>query len=77
MCDLRVDVKEVCAEMGAAPETLDDALETARFLVPAGLCTVDRGVVAVPLSARVMLRTVAQSFDGRFKPAPRRHAKAV
>jgi oxygen-independent coproporphyrinogen III oxidase len=77
MCDLRVDVAEVCAEMGAAPDALDDALETARFLVPAGLCTVNDGVVTVPLAARVMLRTVAQSFDGRFKPAPRRHAKAV
>ncbi|KJS38304.1 MAG: coproporphyrinogen III oxidase [Hyphomonas sp. BRH_c22] len=77
MCDLRVDVNAVCAEMGAAPDALDDALETARFLVPAGLCTVDRGVVTVPFDARVMLRTVAQCFDGRFKPAPRRHAKAV
>ena len=77
MCDLRVDVNAVCAEMGAAPDALDDALETARFLVPAGPCTVDRGVVTVPFDARVMLRTVAQCFDGRFKPAPRRHAKAV
>ncbi|MFH1518433.1 MAG: oxygen-independent coproporphyrinogen III oxidase [Pseudomonadota bacterium] len=77
MCDLRVDVNAVCAEMGAAPDALDDALETARFLVPAGLCTVDRGFVTVPFDARVMLRTVAQCFDGRFKPAPRRHAKAV
>jgi oxygen-independent coproporphyrinogen III oxidase len=77
MCDLRVDVNAVCAEMGAQPDALDDALETARFLVPAGLCTVERGVVSVPFDARVMLRTVAQCFDGRFKPAPRRHAKAV
>ena len=77
MCDLRVDVNAVCAEMGAAEGSLDDALETARFLVPAGLCTVEDGVVTVPLAARVMLRTVAQCFDGRFKPAPRRHARAV
>jgi oxygen-independent coproporphyrinogen III oxidase len=70
-------VNAVCAEMGAQPDALDDALETARFLVPAGLCTVERGVVSVPFDARVMLRTVAQCFDGRFKPAPRRHAKAV
>jgi len=77
MCDLRVDVPAVCAEMGAPAGSLNDALETARFLVPAGLCQVEDGVVSVPFEARVMLRTVAQCFDGRFKPAPRRHAKAV
>lgn len=77
MCDLRVDVPAVCAEMGAPAGSLNDALETARFLVPAGLCQVEGGVVSVPFEARVMLRTVAQCFDGRFRPAPRRHAKAV
>jgi oxygen-independent coproporphyrinogen-3 oxidase len=77
MCQLWVDTAEVCREMGAAPDSLDDALETARFLQSAGLCKITGNVVSVPKEARLLLRTVAQSFDGRFKPAEARHAKAV
>ncbi|MCA8902705.1 MAG: oxygen-independent coproporphyrinogen III oxidase, partial [Hyphomonas sp.] len=77
MCQLWVDVDEVCNEMGAAPGALADALETARFLQSAGLCEITGHVITVPKEARLMLRTVAQCFDGRFKPAEARHAKAV
>ncbi len=77
MCQLWVDTAEVCREMGAAPDSLDDALETARFLQSAGLCKITGNIVSVPKEARLLLRTVAQCFDGRFKPAEARHAKAV
>lgn len=77
MCQLWVDTDAVCKEMGAAPGSLADALETARFLQSAGLCRIDGSIVSVPKEARLLLRTVAQSFDGRFQPAPARHAKAV
>ena len=77
MCQLWVDVDSTCREMGAAPGALDDAMETARFLQAAGLCRIDGNVVSVPKEARLLLRTVAQSFDGRFKPVEARHAKAV
>jgi len=77
MCQLWVDVDAVCREMGAAPGSLADALETARFLQAAGLCRIDGSIVSVPKDARLLLRTVAQCFDGRYKPAEARHAKAV
>ena len=77
MCQLWVDVDATCREMGAAPGALDDAMETARFLQSAGLCRIDGNIVSVPKEARLLLRTVAQSFDGRFKPVEARHAKAV
>ncbi|MEZ5953037.1 MAG: oxygen-independent coproporphyrinogen III oxidase [Hyphomonas sp.] len=77
MCQLWVDVDEVCREMGAHPGALSDALETARFLQAAGLCQITGHVVTVPKEARLLLRTVAQCFDGRFKPVEARHAKAV
>ncbi len=77
MCQLWVDTDAVCREMGAEPGSLSESLETARFLQSAGLCSIDGHVISVPDSARLMLRTVAQCFDGRFKPADARHAKAV
>ncbi len=77
MCQLWVDADATCQEMGAAPGALDGALETARFLQSAGLCRIDGSIVSVPKEARLLLRTVAQCFDGRYKPAEARHAKAV
>ncbi|WP_273242991.1 oxygen-independent coproporphyrinogen III oxidase [Hyphomonas atlantica corrig.] len=77
MCDLEVDVDAVCDEMEAPRGSLADALETARFLQSAGLCELNGKTIRVPTEARLFLRTVAQSLDGRYKPAAQRHAKAV
>jgi len=77
MCQLWVDADAVCREAGAPEGSLADALETARFLQSAGLCQIDGNIVSVPKEARLLLRTVAQCFDGRYKPAEARHAKAV
>ena len=78
MCGLQVDVAAVCEAMGAAEDSLDDALEGARALEAAGLCYVSGPVITVPEEARIMLRTVAQCFDARSPAsAPQRHAKAV
>ncbi|MFN3835984.1 MAG: oxygen-independent coproporphyrinogen III oxidase, partial [Glycocaulis sp.] len=79
MCNLTVDVAEVCAELGAAPGSLDAALVAAEGLSAAGLCAVTGSRITVPEAARIMLRTVAQCFDARLpaSAAERRHAKAV
>ena len=77
MCQLWVDVDAVCRETGAPEGSLADAMETARFLQSSGLCQIDGSIVSVPKEARLLLRTVAQCFDGRYKPTEERHAKAV
>lgn len=78
MGELRVDVAQVCAAMGALAGSLDEALHLARRLEPAGVCSVSGTVVTVPEEARIMLRTVAQCFDARSPAATEgRHAKAV
>jgi oxygen-independent coproporphyrinogen III oxidase len=78
MCDLAVDAAEVCREMDAPESGLDDALDRARALQTAGLCTVSGTRIDVPDAARLFLRTVAQCFDARTPAAPQqRHAKAV
>jgi oxygen-independent coproporphyrinogen-3 oxidase len=78
MCELCVDTGDVCRELGAPEDSLDDALDRARALQSAGLCTVSGTHIDVPEAARLLLRTVAQSFDARTPAAPQqRHAKAV
>ena len=77
MCQMEVDVDAICDEMNAARGSLADALETARFLQSAGLCQIDGSLIRVPPEARLFLRTVTQCLDGRYKPTPRRHARAV
>jgi len=78
MCALSVDTDEVCCELGATAGSLDDALDRARALQSAGLCTVSETRIDVPEAARLFLRTVAQCFDARTPAAPQqRHAKAV
>ncbi|ABI78443.1 oxygen-independent coproporphyrinogen III oxidase [Hyphomonas neptunium ATCC 15444] len=78
MCQLEVDVTAVCAAMGVADDSLDDALESARALEAVGLCYVSGSVITVPEEARIMLRTVGQCFDARSPAlAQQRHAKAV
>ncbi len=78
MCELCVDTGDVCRELGAPAGSLDDALDRARALQSAGLCTVNGTHIEVPEAARLFLRTVAQCFDARTPAAPQqRHAKAV
>jgi oxygen-independent coproporphyrinogen-3 oxidase len=78
MCALSVEVSDVCRELGATAGSLDDALDRARALQSAGLCTVSGTRIDVPEAARLFLRTVAQCFDARTPAAPQqRHAKAV
>ncbi|MGA1341584.1 MAG: oxygen-independent coproporphyrinogen III oxidase [Hyphomonas sp.] len=78
MCELSVDAGEVCRELGAPSGSLEGALDRARALQSAGLCTVSASRIDVPEAARLFLRTVAQCFDARTPAAPQqRHARAV
>lgn len=78
MCELSVDVDDVCRELGAPAGSLDGALDRARALQPAGLSKVSGARVTVPDKARLFLRTAAQCFDAHPPAAPlQRHAKAV
>lgn len=77
MCDMAVDVEAVCREHGSASDRLADSLETIDALQLAGLCQRDGARIAIPESARRLMRVVAAAFDARLPQAPTRHAKAV
>lgn len=77
MCDLRVDVGEVCRSHGFAPDTLDESLDQARRLATEGLCVVRGRTVLVGEPARRLVRAAAACFDERLPAAPARHSRAV
>ena len=63
MCDLRVDLREICAAHGAAESALDDALPRLALLAADGVVKLDGHVVEAPWTARAFLRPVALCFD--------------
>lgn len=78
MCNLEVDLEQVCAEMGAPAHALDEALIRARPMAEAGLCEISGRAITVPEAARMLVRPVAAAFDAyRDTPQEGRHARAV
>ncbi len=77
MCDLTVDVAEVCRAHGFADAVLDSAIVAASRLQADGLCTVDGRSIRIPGEAHRVMRVVAACFDARLPVAASRHARAV
>ncbi|MGZ9113744.1 MAG: oxygen-independent coproporphyrinogen III oxidase [Brevundimonas sp.] len=77
MCDLTVDVGEVCRIHGFDPGTLDDAVAAAGDLQADGLCRIEERRVTIPPEAHRVMRVVAACFDARLPAAASRHARAV
>ena len=77
MCDLTVDVAEVCRAHGFADASLDGAIVAAGRLQADGLCVVAGRTLRIPAEAHRVMRVVAACFDARLPAAPARHARAV
>jgi oxygen-independent coproporphyrinogen-3 oxidase len=77
MCDLTVDVAEVCRAHGFADAVLDSSIVAASRLQADGLCTVAGRTIRIPAEAHRVMRVVAACFDARLPVAASRHARAV
>lgn len=77
MCDMAVDVATVCEAHGFPPDHLAGSLASLAAVEVAGLCVLDGSVVAIPETARRLMRVVAAAFDERLPVEVNRHAKAV
>lgn len=77
MCDLTVDVGEVCRAFGFGTAVLDEAIAAAAGLQADGLCRVMERRVTIPAEAHRVMRVVAACFDARLPVAASRHARAV
>jgi oxygen-independent coproporphyrinogen-3 oxidase len=77
MCDLAVDLGEVCRRHGIAPDHFGPELQAVDRLAGEGLARRDGVRVSVPEEARPLLRVLCAAFDARLAASAGRHARAI
>jgi len=77
MCDLAVDLAEVCVNHGRDPRELSEAIARLAPFVADGLVRIDGGRVEVLGAGRLVVRSVCAAFDANFAPDATRHSKAI
>ncbi|MDE2376122.1 oxygen-independent coproporphyrinogen III oxidase [Bradyrhizobium sp.] len=77
MCDYRVDLGEVCARHGAAPETMLQSATRLKGLISDGVVKLEGDRLAVANDSRFLLRSVAAAFDAHLDAAKQLHSRAV
>lgn len=77
MCDLRVDVKDVCEGYNYPPDALLPAFDALKPMQADGVCAINGWTITIPEHARILMRTVAATFDKYLTPDAQRHSRAV
>jgi oxygen-independent coproporphyrinogen-3 oxidase len=77
MCDLYVDLDEICARYGRKADSLRTELKILRELASDGLVVVDGNCLFVPERMRAGVRLVCAVFDTYLRAEEARHAAAV
>jgi len=77
MCDLEVDVAQICARHGTAPAALIRSAERLQALAADGIIHLDGHVVRLAEDAHVLVRAVASAFDAHLASAGRTFSRAV
>jgi oxygen-independent coproporphyrinogen-3 oxidase len=77
MCDLRVDVEELCRKYGMHSGGLLTNNPRLRDLASDGLIRLEEAVVSVPDEARALVRYAASAFDAYLGSSGRPYSRAV
>ncbi|MCH7931317.1 MAG: oxygen-independent coproporphyrinogen III oxidase [Proteobacteria bacterium] len=77
MCDLEVDLDEVCRVNGANPAAFAEDLAALAPLEACGAVRLEGRRVRVTPDGRLLLRVVCAAFDRRLASDPRGHALAI
>lgn len=77
MCDLEVDVAEVCARHAAGLAVLDETLPRLRQLAENGIVAIAGTHIRVPERARLLVRLAASVFDADLGQPARAYSRAV
>jgi len=77
MCDLHVDLKQVCAEHGASLSQLGDSLAALQALSARGAVIIDGARITIPAGWRAATRLVCAAFDAYLGSGGARHSVAV
>ena len=76
MCDLRVDLDEVCGRFGGDSRQLA-ACAALDPLIRDGIAHRNEGIIALADEARPLVRVLAAAFDQYLDESPARHSRAV
>ena len=77
MCDLDIDLGEICQAHGASIDAFDAERQSLVPLAEDGIITLDGARITVTESGRPFVRLVAAAFDTYLKQGEQRHSKAV
>jgi len=77
MCDLTVDLADVCVRHDRDPRDLSEAIARLAPFVADGLVQLDGGRVEVVGHGRLVVRSICAVFDAYFAPEAGRHSKAL
>ena len=77
MCDLAVDLAEICARHGRDLSVLDADRAGLEAFVADGLVVLDGPRVRITELGRLLVRTICAVFDAYFAPEAGRHSKAI
>jgi oxygen-independent coproporphyrinogen-3 oxidase len=77
MCDLTVDLDEVCARHGRQRSELSRAIDSLAPFVADGLLEVRGGYLAMRGLGHVVVRSVCAAFDAHLAPEAGRHSRAL
>jgi oxygen-independent coproporphyrinogen-3 oxidase len=77
MCDLAVDLGEVCGRHGIAPDHFASELVVVDRLAGEGLARRDGVRVSVPEEARPLVRVLCAAFDARLMAGAGRHSRVI
>jgi len=77
MCDLAVDLADVCVRHDRDPREISEAMGRLTPFVADGLVRIDGGHVEVLGAGRLVVRSVCACFDAYFAPEATRHSRAL
>ncbi len=77
MCDLEIDLVQICAEHGETADTLAEARPKLEELAADGLIELDGDHITVTPDGRLLVRCVCAVFDVYLEMAEGKHSKAV
>ena len=77
MCDMRVDLGEICAAFSESPSLFSPELARLRDFAEDGIVEIAGREIRVRPDARPLLRCVAAVFDAYLDSTGGRHARAI
>ena len=77
MCDLWVDLADMCVRHDRDPRELSEAIARLAPFIADGLVRIDGGRVEVLGDGRLVVRSICAAFDAYFAPEAGRHSRSL